>query len=79
MHEAVGITAGEIMERNFPIIDSSLPLIKCVKNLDKNNEACLVIKNGYFSGVLGHDEILKGFMHSEDKEVLIEKMWEKPA
>jgi len=69
-----GITAGEIMDKNFPIIDSSLPLIKCVKKLNKNNEACLVVKNGYFSGVLGHDEILRGFMYNKDKEMLIEKM-----
>ncbi|GEM_PF-5053503 len=69
-----GIIAGEIMDKNFPIIDSSLPLLKCVKKLDKDKEACLIVKNGYFSGVLAHDEILRGLMYGKDKEVLIEKM-----
>jgi predicted transcriptional regulator len=69
-----GITAREIMDKNFPIVDSSLPLIKCVKRLNKDNEACLIVKNGYFSGVLGHDELLRGLMYSKNKGALVGKM-----
>ena len=69
-----GITAGEIMDKNFPIIDSSMPLLKCVKKLDKDNEACIIVKNGYFFGVLAHDEILRGLMYSKNKDAVIEKM-----
>lgn len=69
-----GITAREIMNKNFPIIDSSLPLIKCVKKMNKKHQACLVIKNGNFSGLLGHDEILRGFIYGKDKNAKIEKI-----
>lgn len=69
-----GIVAREIMDRNFPIVDSSLPLIKCVKKMNNKHEACLVIKNGNFSGVLGNEDILRGFMYGKDKEATIDKI-----
>lgn len=69
-----GIYAREIMNKDFPIIDSSLSLIKCVKKLNKRDEACLVIKNGNFCGVLGHDDLLRGFMYGKDKEATIDKI-----
>jgi predicted transcriptional regulator len=69
-----GITAGEVMNRNFAIVDSSLLLIDCVRKIKKKQEACLVIKNGYFSGVLGQDEILRGFVYGKDKAAKIDKI-----
>lgn len=73
-HIKTGIMAREIMNKNFPILDSSLPLIKCVKKMNKRHEACLVIKDGKFSGILGSEDILRGFMYGKDKEAKIEKI-----
>lgn len=73
-HLKTGITAGDVMNKNFPIVDSSLPLIKCVKKIKKKQDACLIVKDGYFSGVLGHDEILRGFIYGKDKEARIENI-----
>jgi predicted transcriptional regulator len=73
-HIKTGILAREVMNKNFPIIDSSQPLINCVKKMNKKHEACLVIKDGKFSGVLGHDDLLRGFMYSKDKNAKIDKI-----
>lgn len=66
------IMAREIMDRDFPIVDVSVPLIKCVKKMNNKHEACIVMKNGNFSGVLGQDDILRGFMYGRDREAKIE-------
>lgn len=66
-----GIAAREIMDKNFPIIDSSLPLTKCVKKMNHKHEACLVIKNGNFSGVVGNEDILRGLMYGKNKDASI--------
>jgi len=60
------------MDKNFLIIDSSLPLINCVKKMSNKYEACLVVKDGNFFGVLGKDDILRGFMYSKNKDTRIE-------
>ncbi len=73
-HIKTGILAKEIMDRRFPIIDSSLPLMKCVKKLNKEHGACLIMKNGNFSGVLGHDDLLRGFLYGRDKDAKVEKI-----
>jgi predicted transcriptional regulator len=73
-HIKTGIAAREIMDKNFPIIDSSLSLIKCVKKMNHKHEACLVIKNGNFSGVLGHDDILRGFMYDKNKNATVDQV-----
>jgi predicted transcriptional regulator len=73
-HIKTGIAAREIMDKNFPIIDSSLSLIKCVKKMNHKHEACLVIKNGNFSGVLGHDDILRGFMYGKNKNATVDQV-----
>ncbi len=73
-HIKTGIQAREIMDKNFPIIDSSLPLIKCVRKMNKKHEACLVVKNGNFFGILGTEDILRGFMYGNDKNALIENI-----
>ncbi len=62
------------MNKDFLIVDSSLPLIQCVKGIKKGDEACLVMKNGYFSGVLGHDEILRGFVYGKDVDANIDEI-----
>jgi predicted transcriptional regulator len=66
--------AREIMDKDFPIVDSSLPLIKCVESMNKGHEACFVIKNGNFYRVLGKDTLLRGLMYCNDKEATIEKI-----
>jgi len=73
-HTKIGIKAREIMDKNFPIIDSSLPLIRCVKKMNNKHEACLIIRKGYFSGILGNEDILRGFMYGKDKDAPIDKI-----
>lgn len=73
-HIKTGILAREIMDKNFPMLDSSLPLVNCVKKMSNRHEACLVIKDGNFSGILGNDDILRGFMYGKDKEATIDKV-----
>ena len=73
-HVKTGIMAREIMNKDFPILDASLPLIKCVKKMSNRHEACLVVKDGKFSGILGNDDILRGFMYGKDKEAKIETL-----
>ena len=73
-HIKTGILAREIMNKNFPILDVSLPLIKCVKKMNNKHEACLIIKNGNFSGILGYNDILRGFVYGRDKDAKIEKI-----
>lgn len=73
-HIKTGILVREIMNRNFPIIDSSLPLIKCVKRMNNKHEACLIVKRGYFYGILGYDDILRGFMYGNDKDATIDEI-----
>ena len=75
MHNiTTGISAGEVMNRDFPILDSSLKLINCIKRMNNKHEACLIIKNGNFFGILGYDDILRGFIYGKDREAKIEKL-----
>jgi len=71
-HIKTGLKAREIMDRKFPILDSSLPLIKCVRKMNNQHEACLIISQGNFSGVLGTEDILRGFMYGKDKGAKIQ-------
>ena len=73
-HIKTGILAREIMDKNFPIVDDSLPLIKCMKKMSNRHEACLIIRQGNFSGILGHDDILRGFMYGRNKDAKIENI-----
>jgi len=73
-HIKTGISAKEIMNKNFPIVDTSLPLIKCAKKMNKEHEACLVIKNGDFYGILENNDILRSFAHGKDKDAKIENI-----
>ncbi|MFH1500366.1 MAG: CBS domain-containing protein [archaeon] len=73
-----GIIAKEIMEEEFPIIDSTISLEKVVKSLGRNHEACVVLRNGYFCTVLGFEDLLRGFMNRKHintslDEIQIEK------
>lgn len=73
-HLKTSITAGEIMDKKFPIIDSSLPLITCFRKMKRKHEACLIIKNGNFSGILGREDMLREFIYGMDKDAKIEKI-----
>ena len=64
------ICVKEIMNKRFPIMDSSLPLLTCIKKINKQ-EACLIIEKGNFTGILGYNDILRGFMYGKDKEAAI--------
>jgi len=67
-----GISARDIMNKNFPIVDSSLSLIKCVQKMNNEHEACLVLKDGNFYGVLGQEDILRGFVYRKNEDMRIE-------
>lgn len=73
-HITTGISAREIMDKNFLILDSSLQLLSCIKKMNNKHEACLIIKNGNFFGILGYDDILRGFIYGRDREAKIEKL-----
>lgn len=62
-----GVPAREIMDENFLIIDSSLPLMKCVKEMNHTHEACFVLKDGNFFGIAGNEDIIKGVIRSKSK------------
>lgn len=68
------IMAKEIMDKNFPILDVSVPLIKCVRKMNNEHGACLVTKDGNFCGVLGSKDVLREFMYGKNKEAKIEKI-----
>ncbi len=67
------IFAKDVMETNFPILDSSLPLIKCIEKLHKQG-VCLIVKDGYFQGLLDGEDILRGLMYKKDKNSTIDKI-----
>ncbi len=50
------------MDKSFPILDSDVSIRNCIKRLNKRHEACIVTNQGYFYGVLGVDDILKGLI-----------------
>jgi predicted transcriptional regulator len=49
------------MDKSFPILDSGVSIKDCIKRLSRH-EACIVTNQGYFYGVLGVDDILKGLI-----------------
>jgi predicted transcriptional regulator len=53
------------VNKNFPIIDSDISVRECVKRLNRRHEACIVTEQGYFYGVLGLDDILKGLINGD--------------
>lgn len=57
-HIKTGITAREIMNKNFPIIDSSPPLKARIKKMNHEHGACLIIKGGNFLGIISKNEIV---------------------
>ena|SRR3989344_4013767 len=62
----LGMKAEDIMNRDFPVLDSSLDLDVCVKNIN-NHEACVVLRNGFLHSVLSYDDILKAFLKKKAK------------
>jgi predicted transcriptional regulator len=70
----LGIKAGEIMQEDFPILDSSLTLETCIKKLNNKYEACIVLHNGFFYSLLGYDDLLKAFLTRKTRDVPIKKI-----
>lgn len=68
------IRVREIMDTKFPIADSTTPLMACVRKMNNKHDACLIIRNGNFDGIIGHDEILRGLMYGKDKNTTIDKI-----
>jgi predicted transcriptional regulator len=67
----IGIKAQEIMEQDFPILDSSFPLKKALEKLKENNkEACVVINNGVIYSILTYEDLLRELLNGrEDLEI----------
>ena len=55
------ITVKEIMQNNFRIVDSSEPLTNCA-SLTGDKNACLIMHEGQFRGVLTPEKIIEGFL-----------------
>jgi len=67
-----GIRVKDVMDKKFPILDISIPLIRCIKKINHQHEACIIVRDGKFYGVLGYDDLLRGFMYGRDKDSRIE-------
>lgn len=67
----LGIKAWEVMEQDFPILDSSFSLKKAVEKLkDYNNEVCVVINHGVIYSILTYDDLLRELVNGrEDLEI----------
>lgn len=61
------IKAREIMREDFPILDSSLDLEKCIKILKNKYEACMVLKNGFLCNILSYDDLLRESLRRRKK------------
>jgi len=68
----LGICAREIMNENFPILDSTTTLQDCSKKLSNFNkyEVCVVLNNGFIYSVLTQDDILRAWYKYHEKTPL---------
>ena len=69
-----GITAKEIMNDNFPIIDASRTLEECIKQMKNRNEACVIMKEGVFKSIISYNDLLKAFFSRTRNNIPLEKM-----
>ena len=66
------------MQTNFPILDTLVPLDKCLRKMN-GKETAIVIENGRIKGIIGYDDLLRGFMQQDSskggvaKEILQKK------
>lgn len=59
----IGTKARDIMEENFPVLDSSLTLKECIKKLKSSRyEACLVLNNGIIHSVLDYEDLVREYI-----------------
>jgi len=63
-----GIKAKEIMEDDFPIIDSNLEIEKCITNLNKKHEAAVIVKKGNFVNIISYNDLIEGFLKRKGHE-----------
>lgn len=70
----IGIKAEEIMNENFPLLDASLSIEKCMEKLNRREEACVVIKKGTIECVLSYDELLKEILKRKEKNLKLSKI-----
>jgi predicted transcriptional regulator len=69
-----GIKAKEIMESDFPILDSSMSIESCMKKLNNKHEACIVLDKGFIYSVIGYDALLKAFFKRKKKDEQIKNI-----
>jgi len=70
----LGIKACEIMRKDFLILDSTLTLETCIKNLNKKQEACIVLENGFFHSILSCDDLLKIFFLRKSRNITLKEI-----
>jgi predicted transcriptional regulator len=63
-----GIHVGEIMEKEFPIMDIDMPVINCVKKLNKKYDKGIVVDKGNFYSIIGFDDLLRAFLKRRDNQ-----------
>ena len=63
-----GIQVDEIMEKDFPIIDIDMPVISCVKKLNKRYDKGIVVQRGNFYSIIGFDDLLRAFLKRRDNQ-----------
>lgn len=70
----LGIKAKEIMNDNFPILDSSLTLETCIKKLDNRYEGCIILDNGFIHNILSYDDLLEAFFERKTKNLKLKEI-----
>lgn len=54
----------DIMQKDFPIVDTLVPLDKCLRKMN-GKETAIVIENGRIKGIIGYDDLLRGVMQQD--------------
>lgn len=60
----IQIPIKQIMEKNFPIIDSAMPVKTCARKL--NNDAGIIIDQGKFMGIISRQDLIKAMLEEKD-------------
>ncbi len=55
-------------KKDFPILDSSLSVEKCIKVMNNKHEACIVLHEGFLYSILSYDDLLRESLRNKGKD-----------
>ena len=64
-----GIIAEDIMNMDFPVVDSSVSIEKCIQKMGNKYEACIILEQGLLKNILSYDDLLKVFLKRKLKNL----------